>query len=57
MGNFIAGIVAGFVVFSNEGSRLRQNLLKNIKATIKKDGDDNNGNEGLDDRKTVSTDS
>ena len=49
MGNFIAGMIAGFIAFSVEGSKLRDKIMLNIENKVNDDDGGNlNGNERLD---------
>lgn len=51
MGNFIAGMIAGFIAFSVEGSKLRDKIISNIENKLNdntSDGGILNGNERLD---------
>ena len=55
MGNFLAGMVAGFLAFSPEGRNMYSKVIKNLQDKIY--GGDTDEHNELDDRKTLSADS
>jgi hypothetical protein len=55
MGNFLAGMVAGFLAFSPEGRNMYGKVIKNLQDKMY--GGDSNEHDKLDDRKTLSADS
>ena len=55
MGNFFAGMLAGFLAFSPEGRNVYGKVIKNLQDKIY--GGDSNEHDKLDNRKTLSTDS
>lgn len=55
MGNFVAGMVAGFIAFSPEGRNMYSKVIKNLQDKIYGGDSDEHGK--LDSRKTLSADS
>ena len=55
MGNFFAGMLAGFLAFSPEGRNVYGKVIKNLQDKIY--GGDTDEHNKLDDRKTLSADS
>lgn len=56
MGNFIAGMIAGFIAFSVEGSKLRDKIMFNIENKLNdNEGGILDGNERLDLNEGVSS--
>lgn len=49
MGNFVAGMIAGFLAFSAEGSMLREKVMKNIQNRLNGEQEETKyGNERVD---------
>jgi hypothetical protein len=49
MGNFVAGMIAGFLAFSTEGSMLREKVIGNIQNRLKGEQEETKyGNERMD---------
>lgn len=53
MGQFICGLLAGFLIFSPDGEKIKKNIASNLKRTIAGGENDENRHAGLDSSENI----